>query len=99
RTRDHFETFSYGESFDGGQANPSGWRTYESLPRYGTTLNGMTRVSILSEAMSHDSFPRRIAATYAFVLETIRYLNDHRIEMRRREALSARSPPALVVLP
>jgi hypothetical protein len=98
RTRDHFETFSYGESFDGGQANPTGWRTYESLPRYGTNLHGMTRVSILSEAMSHDSFPRRIAATYAFVLETIRYLNDHRIEMRRREALSARYRPDSVVV-
>ena len=86
RSRDHFETYSYGEAFDGGTANPTGWRTYESLPRYGTNLNGMTRVSVLSEAMSHDTFPRRIAATYAFVLETIRYLNDHKLDMRRREA-------------
>ena len=98
RSRDHFETFSYGESFDGGSANPTGWRTYESLPRYGTNLDGMTRISILSEAMSHDSFPRRIAATYAFVLETIRYLNDHRVEMRRREALTARYRPDSVVV-
>src|SRR5262249_8945768 len=47
RTKDHFETYSYGESFDGGSVNPTGWRTYESLARYGTNLNGMSRVSIL----------------------------------------------------
>ena len=98
RSRDHFETFSYGEAFDGGSVNPTGWRTYESLPRYGTNLNGMTRVSILSEAMSHDSLPRRIAATYAFVLETMRYLNEHRVELRQREALTAKARPDSVVV-
>jgi hypothetical protein len=98
RSRDHFETFSYSEGFDGGQATPAGWRTYESLPRYGTNLNGFTRISILSEAMSHDSFPRRIAATYAFVLETIRYLNEHRGEMRQHEALSAKYRPDSVAV-
>ena len=97
RSRDHFETFSYGESFDGGSTNPTGWRTYESLPRYGTNLNGMSRISILSEAMSHDSLPRRIAATYAFVLETMRYLNDHRAEMRRHQALTEKYRPDSVV--
>ena len=98
RSRDHFETFSYGEAFDGGSVNPTGWRTYESLPRYGTNLNGMTRVSILSEAMSHDSLPRRIAATYAFVLATMRYLNDHRVELRQRAALTAKYRPDSVVV-
>lgn len=53
----------------------------------------MTRLSILSEAMSHDPFLRRIEATYDFVLETIRYLNEHKAEMRRHEALTARLRP------
>ncbi|MGH7523350.1 MAG: M14 family metallopeptidase [Gemmatimonadales bacterium] len=97
RERDHFETYPYG-NFDGGNAAPNGWRTYESLPRYGTNLEGMTRVSILSEAMSHDPFPRRIAATYAFVLETIRYVAEHRAEMRRHEVLTAKFRPDSVVV-
>ena len=97
RERHHFETYSYG-NFDGGNSTPTGWRTYESLPRYGTNLAGMTRIAILSEAMSHDPFPRRIDATYAFILETIRYLNEHKGEMRRREALTATYRPDSVVV-
>ncbi|MGH7592351.1 MAG: M14 family metallopeptidase, partial [Gemmatimonadales bacterium] len=97
RQRDHVETYLYG-NFDGGNAAPTGWRTYESLARYGTNLAGMTRVSILSEAMSHDPFLRRIESTYDFVLETIRYLNEHRTEMRQHEALTARTRPDSVVV-
>ena len=103
REREHFETYPYG-NFDGGSTidtawtAPTGWRTYESLPRYGTNLAGMTRISILSEAMSHDPFPRRIDATYAFILETIRYLNEHKAEMRRHEALTAKYRPDSVVV-
>ncbi len=97
RERDHFETYPYG-NFVGGNENPTGWNTYESLPRYGTNLEGMTRVSILSEAFSHDSFPRRIAATYAFVLESVRYLNDHRNELRRHESLTSAARPDSVVV-
>ncbi len=96
-TREHFETYPYG-NFDGGNANPTGWRTYESLPRYGTNLNGMTRVSILSEAMSHLPFMTRIAATYAFVLETIRYLAEHQVALRHHEALTAARRPDSVVV-
>jgi hypothetical protein len=98
--REHFETYPYG-NFDGSNGttgNPTGWRTYESLPRYGTNLAGMTRVSVLSEAMSHDPFMKRIAVTYAFVLETIRYLNEHKLEMRRHEALTAARRPDSVVV-
>lgn len=95
--RDHEQTYPYG-NFDGGNANPSGWRTYESLPRYGTNLQGMMRVSVLSEAMSHYPLLRRISVTYDFVLETIRYLNEHKVEMRHHEALSAAWRPDSVVI-
>lgn len=97
REREHFETYPYG-NFDGGNAAPTGWRSYESTPRYGTNLAGMTRLSILSEVMSHDPFLRRIAANYAFVLETIRYLNEHRADMRRHETQTARYRPDSVVV-
>ncbi len=100
RTREHFETYPYG-NFGGGNgtgATPTGWSTYESLPRYGTNLAGMTRVSVLSEAMSHDPFMTRINVTYAFILETIRYLNEHKLELRRHEALTAARRPDSVVV-
>jgi hypothetical protein len=96
RTRDGFETYPYG-NFGGGNP-PTRWDTYESLPRYGTNLLGMTRLSILSEAFSHDPLPRRIAATYAFVLETLRYLNQHQAEMRRHEDLTVSHRPDSVVV-
>lgn len=62
-------------------STPSGWsfRTYEYLPRYGTNEYGLRgRLSILSEAFSHDPFPRRIASTYAFVSEILSYIAQHR---------------------
>jgi hypothetical protein len=97
QVRDHVETYPYG-NFRGGATAPTGWDTYEGLPRYGTNLAGMTRISILSEAMSHDPFPRRIEATYDFILESIRYLNENKVEMRRHEALTAKYRPDSVVV-
>ena len=97
REREHVATYLYG-NFRGEAPQPTGWDTYEGLARYGTNLAGMTRLSILSEAMSHDPFLRRIDATYAFVLETIRYLNEHRGAMHWHEALTARFRPDSVVV-
>ena len=62
----------------------TGWAfsTYEHLPRYGTNYYGLRgRLSILSEAFSHDPFPRRIASTYAFVGEILSYVAEHRREI------------------
>jgi hypothetical protein len=51
---------------------PDTWCTYEHLPRYGTNYYGLRgRISILSEAMSHDPFERRVKSTYAFVQEIL----------------------------
>jgi hypothetical protein len=56
--------------------------TYEALPRYGANYWGLRgRLSILSEAFSHDPFPRRIASTYAFVGEILSYLAERRREV------------------
>ena len=77
RERHRFETFDYG-NFDS-QDNPKEWRTYEHVPRFGTNYYGLRgRVSILSEAYSHDPFERRVKSTYAFVREILSFTAERR---------------------
>jgi hypothetical protein len=62
----------------------AGWTfsTYSHLPRYGANYWGLKgRLSILSEAFSHDPFDRRVASTYAFVGEILSYVAEHRQEI------------------
>ena len=62
----------------------SGWvfSTYEPFARYGTNYYGLRgRISILSEAFSHDPFARRIASTYDFVAEILSYVAEHKTEV------------------
>ena len=70
RSRHGFETFDYG-NFN--RPDTTGrWATYEHVPRFGTNYYGLRgRLSILSEAYSHDPFDRRVASTYAFVQEIL----------------------------
>ncbi|MEP6689526.1 MAG: M14 family metallopeptidase [Gemmatimonadaceae bacterium] len=76
RDRHKTEVFDYG-NFDREFASmqdpaPKGWHSYEHLPRYGTNYVGLrSKVSILSEAYSHDPFETRIKATYDFVREIL----------------------------
>jgi len=65
-------------------STPDGWsfRSYDYSPAYGTNYYGLRgRMSILSEAFSHDPFPRRVASTYAFVGEILSYLGQNRSEI------------------
>ena len=76
RTTHKFEVFDYGNfSGDEGpaaQGEPRSWSSYEHLPRYGTNYYGLRgRLSILSEAYSHDPFERRVKSTEAFVRELL----------------------------
>ncbi len=76
RTRHHYEIFDYGNfTGDEGPAAPGeakAWSTYDHRARYGTNYYALRgRLSILSEAYSHDPFERRIASTYAFVTELL----------------------------
>lgn len=76
RTKWKFETFDYGNfSGDEGpaaQGEARGWSSYEHLARYGTNYYGLRgRLSILSEAYSHDPFERRVKSTEAFVREIL----------------------------
>jgi len=85
-----FEVFDYG-NFDSGYEERDitdtvkhGWYTYEHKPRYGSNYFGLRgRVSILSEAYSHDPFKRRVASTYAFVQEILSATARHAAQLER----------------
>lgn len=72
--RTGFPTYDYGNFGRGDLTDTvkADWRTYDHRPRYGSNYYGLrNRVSVLSEAYSHDPFDRRVAATYAFVREVL----------------------------
>ena len=72
--RHGFYIFDYG-NFPREQGAPTAWETYDSRPRFGTNYYGLRgRLSVLSEAYSHDPFVRRIASTYDFVAELLSYV-------------------------
>ncbi len=51
---------------------PTQWRTYEHTARFGTNYYALRgRVSVLSEAYSHDPFEKRVRSTYAFTTELL----------------------------
>jgi hypothetical protein len=69
-----FYVFDYG-NFPREQGAPTAWETYDARPRFGTNYYGLRgRISVLSEAYSHDPFARRIAATYDFVAELLSFV-------------------------
>jgi hypothetical protein len=66
----------------------AGWAfsTYEPFARYGTNYYGLRgRLSILSEAFSHDPFARRVASTYDFVSEILSYVAERKTDVFRVE--------------
>ena len=72
--RHGFYIFDYG-NFPREQGAPTAWETYDSRPRFGTNYYGLRgRLSVLSEAYSHDPFLRRVASTYDFVAELLSYV-------------------------
>jgi hypothetical protein len=92
RERHNVETFDYG-NFTGafnGRDDPTslekgGWYTYEHKPRFGTNYHGLhNRVSILSEAYSHDPFARRVEATTAFVRELLSLVAERGAQVTAR---------------
>jgi hypothetical protein len=91
RERDGYETFDYGNFSDGGGREVStdtvhgGWYTYDHRPRFGTNYYGLrNRVSILSEAFSHDPFERRVKSTYAFTRELLSVVAEHARELKEK---------------
>lgn len=92
RARHGLETFPYGNfaTNAGETISPSeggAWRTYEHKGRFGTNYYGLRgRISILSEAYSHDPFERRVASTRAFVQEALSLVAEGREGIRARIA-------------
>jgi hypothetical protein len=71
RARRGYETIDYG-NFVSQDSAERGWFTYDHRPRFGTNYYALRgRVSVLSEAYSHDPFDRRVASTYSFVRELL----------------------------
>lgn len=90
RSRHRLETFDYGNfrgRDDVTSTQKSAWETYEHVPRFGTNYYGLrNRVSILSEAYSHDPFERRVLATYHYVRETLGAVAEHGATILARTA-------------
>ncbi len=99
RDRDSLPVFDYGnfdtqyEEKDIADSVKSGWYSYDHRPRFGTNYFGLRqRISILSEAYSHDPFERRVRATYAFVHEILSLVAERRA---RIAAITARADAEL----
>ena len=98
RVREGYETFDYGNFSDasGGEARSDtihdGWVTYDHRPRFGTNYYGLrNRVSVLSEAYSHDPFERRVKSTHAFVRQLLSLVAERGPELRARMSAAASS--------
>lgn len=101
RSRHGLETFDYG-NFRGRDdltsSQKAAWETYEHVPRFGTNYYGLrNRVSVLSEAYSHDPLERRVLATRLFVNELLSAVAEHRgtLLARTRSAPAARANAAV----
>ena len=93
KARDGFEVFDYGnfdseyEERDITAPTKSGWYSYDHRPRFGTNFFGLRqRISILSEAYSHDPFERRVKSTYAFVRELLSLVAERGAHIRDIES-------------
>lgn len=92
REREGYETFDYGNFSDafGSEVSTdtthSGWYTYDHRPRFGTNYYGLrNRISILSEAYSHDPFERRVRSTYAFTRQLLSLVAENGRAIAGRE--------------
>ncbi|MEP7065290.1 MAG: M14 family metallopeptidase [Gemmatimonadota bacterium] len=95
KARDGFEVFDYGnfdtqyEERDITDTVKSGWYTYDHRPRFGTNYFGLRqRISVLSEAYSHDPFERRVKSTYAFVRELLSLVAERGAYIRALESVA-----------
>jgi len=94
QSRHGFATFDYGD-FISDDTLSRGWTTFDPRPRFGTNYYGLRgRISILSEAYSHDPFQRRVASTYAFVQEILSLVAKNS-EILRQLTAGASNQPSL----
>ena len=82
KSRHNYATFDYGDFIDD-DTLAKGWVTFDSRPRFGTNYYGLRdRISILSEAFSHDPFETRVKSTYAFVQEILSLAAEKNLSAR-----------------
>ncbi len=68
-----FATYDYGDFVDSKQPE-LGWATFDHRGRYGINYFGLcNRLTLLSEAYSHETFERRVQVTGAFVRAALRF--------------------------
>jgi hypothetical protein len=92
QSRHGFPTFDYGDFIDDDTLS-KGWVTFDSRPRFGTNYYGLRgRISILSEAYSHDPFERRVKSTEAFVREILSLAAEKQSAIMSRPANRKRYP-------
>jgi hypothetical protein len=92
QSRHGFPTFDYGDFIDDDTLS-KGWVTFDSRPRFGTNYYGLRgRISILSEAYSHDPFERRVKSTEAFVREILSLAAEKQSAIMPRPANRKRYP-------
>jgi hypothetical protein len=66
-----------------------GWMTYTHHPRFGSNYRGLTsRLDLLLECYSYITFEERVHATYATLVETLRYVAGHRDDVMQVVATS-----------
>ncbi len=100
RARRALEVFDYGNFLSDERSVPEttateGWATYDARPRFGTNYYGLRgRIAILAEAYSHDPLDRRIAATYAFVSESLSLVGERGPSIRSLSQRASAQPLA-----
>ena len=98
QSRHGFAAFDYGDFFSEDTLS-KGWYTFDARPRFGTNYYGLRgKISILSEAFSHDPFERRVKSTYAFVSEILSLAAEMRHQLLRTR-FPSRDSASLKLLP
>lgn len=100
RSRHGQEIFDYG-NFRNQHPDSlvQGWWTYDARPRFGVNWMGMRgRMAILSEAYSNDPLATRVASTYNFVLEILRFVAAEHTTIKALVAQSTAQRPDSVGL-
>jgi hypothetical protein len=75
-----------------------GWMTYTHHPRFGSNYRGLTsRLDLLLECYSYISFEERVHATYATLLEALRYVAKRPDDILQVVAASTRPRDRIAV--
>ena len=94
-----FETFDYGNWVEDDRP-ASGWASFEARPRFGNSYFGLrNRLTLLSEAYSHDPFEKRIRSTHALIEEGLRLVAEKEAAIRTLMAEADKNATHLTEVP